>query len=123
MLPAESVCSAAILKLAGSLGAEEEGVMTTWPMESRTARGEEDFVSFSVRYADPEASLFGLLQYVLQFSRTTLCQFWHTTEACRKDGSRAAINCRISSGLNQDRRAAESTACRQCPRSQMRYTE
>src|ERR1035437_7674035 len=29
------MCSA-ILKLAGSLGAEEEGVMTTWPMESRT---------------------------------------------------------------------------------------
>src|ERR1019366_7300904 len=33
------MCSA-ILKLAGSLGAEEEGVMTTWPMESRTGRGD-----------------------------------------------------------------------------------
>src|ERR1035441_4349577 len=33
------MCSA-ILKLAGSLGGEEEGVMTTWPMESRTGRGD-----------------------------------------------------------------------------------
>src|ERR1017187_964491 len=29
-----------ILKLAGSLGAEEEGVMTTWPMQSRTGPGD-----------------------------------------------------------------------------------
>lgn len=41
--------------------------------------------SVAVRCGHRVAAIFELLQCVLQFAKTTLCQFWHIMKLCQKN--------------------------------------